>query len=124
MEPRKVLVVDDSRLLHRMYEVLLKGRMLVFATDGVEAIQRMGENADVDLVLLDINMPKMNGMECLAVLKKHPIWSHVPVVMVTTEGHEAETKRALDGGAAGYVTKPFRHEALKGIIASLPERRP
>ncbi len=122
MDPRKVLVVDDSRLLHRMYEVLLKGRTLVYAMDGAEALQKMGENDDIDLVLLDINMPRMNGIECLAALKKHPTWALVPVVMVTTEGREADTKRALDAGASAYVTKPFRHEDLRSVISSLPER--
>jgi two-component system chemotaxis response regulator CheY len=124
MEPRKVLVVDDSRLLHRMYEVMLKGRTIVFASDGAEALRKMGENPDVDLVLLDINMPNMNGIECLAALKKHPIWSTVPVVMVTTEGRDVDAQRALDMGAAGYVTKPFKHEALRGVIAGLRERQP
>jgi CheY-like chemotaxis protein len=73
MDVTKVLVVDDSKLLHRMYEMMLKGKTLVFALDGIEAIERLGEHPDVDLVLLDINMPRMSGLECLAHLKAHPI---------------------------------------------------
>jgi CheY-like chemotaxis protein len=119
MDAKKVLVVDDSKLLHRMYEVMLKGKTLVFALDGVEAIERLGEHPDVELVLLDINMPRMNGLECLAHMKAHPTLSRVPVIVVSTEGREDDAKRALAAGAAAYVTKPFRHESLRQAMASI-----
>jgi putative two-component system response regulator len=82
MQPRKILVVDDSKLLHKMYEVVLGKFPLVHALDGREALARLAEHRDVDLVLLDINMPNMNGIEVLQHLKAESLYASVPVVVV------------------------------------------
>ena len=120
MHPRKILIVDDSKLIHKMFEVMLRGHHLVHANDGVEGIQRLAENVDVDLILLDINMPRMNGLEFLAELEKDNALSEIPVVVVSTEGKEEDTQRAIDLGARGYITKPFQSEQVLEIIAKLP----
>lgn len=119
MQPRKVLVVDDSKLLHKMYEVLLARFPLVHAMDGREALHRLAEHPDVDLVLLDINMPNMNGLEVLARLRAEPRTAALAVVIVSTEGKEADTLRALRAGASGYIKKPFKGEAVLDLIARL-----
>lgn len=119
MKPRKVLIVDDSKLLHRMFEMMLRQYPLVHAYDGREALECLGENADVDLILLDIQMPRMNGLEFLAAVKALPEHQRIPVVIITTEGGEEETKRGLDAGAAAYVKKPFRNEELLHVINRL-----
>ena len=119
MKPRKVLVVDDSKLLHRMFEMMLRGFPLVHAYDGREALDRLAEHKDVDLVLLDINMPRMNGLEFLAAVKAHPEFARIPVVIITTEGTEDDTQRGLQAGASAYVKKPFRNEELLGVINRL-----
>src|ERR1700687_2648003 len=71
MKPNKVLVVDDSKLLHRMFEMMLRQYPIVHAYDGREALERLAEaeHRDVDLILLDMNMPRMNGLEFLAAVK-------------------------------------------------------
>src|SRR5216684_8061505 len=107
MPPRKVLVVDDSKLLHRMFEMMLRQYPLVHAYDGKEALERLAEHGDVDLILLDMNMPRMNGLEFLAAVKAQPLTAHIPVVIVTTEGKEEDTERGLKAGASAYVKKPF-----------------
>src|SRR5438552_4181197 len=112
MPPRKVLIVDDSKLLHRMFEMMLRQYPLVHAYDGKEALERLAENGDVDLVLLDMNMPRMNGLELLEAMKVDARFKKIPVVLVTTEGSEEQTQRGLDAGAAAYVKKPFRNEEL------------
>ena len=119
MPPRKVLVVDDSKLLHRMFEMMLRQYPLVHAYDGKEALERLAENADVDLVLLDMNMPRMNGLELLEAMKGDAKFKRIPVVLVTTEGSEAQTQRGLDAGAAAYVKKPFRNEELLAVVQRL-----
>jgi CheY-like chemotaxis protein len=115
--PRKILVVDDSKLLHKMYEVMLRGSTLIYACDGVEALERLGAHADVELILLDVNMPRMNGLELLAKVKADPRFRAIPVVIVSTEGREADARRGLDAGAAAYVRKPFGADALGAAIA-------
>jgi two-component system chemotaxis response regulator CheY len=116
----KILVVDDSKLLHKMYEVMLRGVRLVYACDGQDALGCLGAHADIDLILLDINMPRMNGLEFLGHVKADPRWKRIPVIIVSTEGREADTKRGLDAGAAAYVRKPFQADTLASAIASLP----
>ena len=119
MKPKKVLVVDDSKLLHRMFEMMLRGFPLVHAYDGREALDRLAEQKDVDLILLDINMPRMNGLEFLAAVKANPDLAKIPVVIITTEGTEDDTQRGMEAGAAAYVKKPFRNEELLGVINRL-----
>lgn len=121
MQPRKVLVVDDSKLMHKMYEVMLRQFALVHAADGREALDRLREHLDVELILLDINMPNMNGLELLAVVRGDRALSHLPVVIISTEGHEEETRRGLDAGANAYVRKPFTASEIMTVIAGLPQ---
>jgi two-component system chemotaxis response regulator CheY len=119
MPPRKVLVVDDSKLLHRMFEMMLRQYPLVHAYDGKEALQQLEENHDVDLVLLDMNMPRMNGLELLEAMKANEAMKKIPVVLVTTEGSDEQTQRGLEAGAAAYVKKPFKNEELIAVVQRL-----
>lgn len=117
MEPKKILVVDDSKLMHKVYEVMLRQYPLVYAVDGRDALDKLSRHGDVDLVLLDINMPNMNGLEFMAELRARPEWSSLPVIVITTEGKEESTQRGLEAGAVAYIKKPFRSEEILEIIA-------
>ena len=119
MQPRKVLVVDDSKLMHKMYEVMLRQYPLVYALDGRQALERLGEHPDVELILLDINMPNMNGLEFLAALRAEG--NRTTVVIISTEGREEDTARGLEAGAAAYVKKPFRSDEILDVIARLEQ---
>ena len=119
MKTKKVLVVDDSKLLHRMFEMMLRQYPLVHAYDGKEALERLAENGDVDLVLLDMNMPRMNGLELLEAMKGDARFKRIPVVIITTEGTEDDTERGMQAGAAAYVKKPFRNEELIAVVQRL-----
>ncbi len=101
MQPRKILVVDDSKLIHKMFEVLLRQFSLVHAHDGLEALQCLGTHSEIDLILLDINMPKMSGLEFLAQIKGDTVFKQIPVVIISTEGKEEDTIRGLEAGAGG-----------------------
>jgi two-component system chemotaxis response regulator CheY len=119
VQPRKVLVVDDSKLMHKMYEVMLRQYPLVYALDGRQALDRLQEHADVDLVLLDINMPNMNGLEFLAQLRSDGARAELPVIIISTEGREEDTARGIEAGANAYIKKPFHSEEILDVIARL-----
>ena len=119
MQPRKVLVVDDSKLMHKMYEVMLRQYPLVYASDGRQALERLRDHQDIDLVLLDINMPNMNGLEFLAELRSDDSRALLPVVIISTEGREEDTVRGMEAGATAYIKKPFHSEEILDVIARL-----
>jgi two-component system chemotaxis response regulator CheY len=118
-----VLIVDDSAAIRRILQrVLLQAEVClgkVFeAGDGQEAL-RVLKNQTVRLVLSEINMPNMDGLQFLAKVKANPAWRNLPVVMVTTEGSQKKVLEAVQLGAAGYVKKPFTVEQIKEKLAGL-----
>jgi len=127
-EPQKFLVIDDSNLIHRLFSVIFPKTVQVHAGDGREALQRLAEHPDVDLMFLDINMPAMNGLELLRVVKGDPALAQIPVIIISTEGKEADTVRGLEAGAAAYVRKPFRNEEVveltRRVLAQAAPRTP
>jgi two-component system, chemotaxis family, chemotaxis protein CheY len=118
-----VLIVDDSAAIRKILQRVLRqtdiqiGEILE-AGDGKEALQVI-ENAQVGLVLSDINMPNMDGLQLLSVLKTRTEWKKVPFVMITTEGSHNKVLEAVNLGAAGYVRKPFTAEQIKEKLAGL-----
>ena len=124
MKPSKVLVGDASELMHRMYAMFLRGIELVHARDGDEAISKLEAMPDVELVLLDINMPKMGGFEVLAELSARGVVPRLPVIVITTEGRSEDAARGLAAGAAAYLTKPFQADQVRAAIAALPSPAP
>jgi two-component system chemotaxis response regulator CheY len=119
VQPKKILVVDDSKLMHKMYEVMLRQFPLVHAMDGRDALGKLSEHADVELVLLDINMPNMNGLEFLEAIRNDGSYDGLQVVIISTEGKEEDTQRGLEAGATAYVKKPFRSEEIVETISRL-----
>jgi two-component system chemotaxis response regulator CheY len=120
-----VLVVDDSAAIRKILQRVLRQtgmsiRTIHEAGDGHEALTLL-EAEKVDLVLLDINMPKMDGLQLLAALKASARWRHIPVVMITTEGGETNVSEAVRLGAAGYVRKPFTADQIKEKLAGILE---
>jgi two-component system chemotaxis response regulator CheY len=124
MEP-DVLVVDDSAAIRKILQRVLRQTGMAINTiheagNGEEALEVMQSHA-VSLVLTDINMPKMDGLELLAALKKNPDWARVPVVMITTEGGESKVGEAVRLGALGYVRKPFTADQIKEKLVGILE---
>ncbi len=119
MQPRKVLVVDDSKLMQKMYEVMLRQYPLVYASDGLQALDRLREHADIDLVLLDINMPNMNGFELLSRLRSDGVHDDLAVIIISTEGRDEDAERGLQAGAAAYIRKPFHSEDILEKISQI-----
>ena len=112
-----VLVVDDSAAIRKILTRVLRQTGMAIQTiheagDGQEALALL-ELHRIDLVLSDINMPKMDGLQLLASLKASPQWQKIPVVMITTEGGETKVAEAVRLGAVGYVRKPFTADQIK-----------
>ncbi len=119
----RVLVVDDSAVMRKMIERTLTqagvpvGELLE-ASDGWEALAKAKAQRP-DLILCDINMPTMDGLEFLRALKAAPEGGNTPVVMITTEGSEARMGEAATLGARGYIRKPFTLEQVKAQLAPI-----
>lgn len=122
MDPKKVLVIDDSTLIHKMFRLILPRTTQVDAFDGRQALDCLAENPDVDLILLDINMPQMNGFEFLERLRADTAFANVPVIIISTEGKDEDTIRGLEAGATAYIRKPFRNEAAADLIRQVIAR--
>jgi CheY-like chemotaxis protein len=119
MEPTKILIADDSLLIHRLIGALLPGASVVGALDGSEALSRLAEHPDVDLIVLDLNMPRMNGVEVVSQLRVDGVLARVPVVVMTTQGMEPSALTCLRAGARAYLRKPFQHRQILDLIERL-----
>lgn len=118
---RNVLVVDDSTTMRRMIMAALREvEEVVFhqAGSGLEAIERLAL-APVDLVLLDLNMPDVHGLEVLRFIRGHQAFREIPVIVLTTRGDEPSRTAALSEGASLYMTKPFSPAALAPEVRRL-----
>jgi len=121
----EILVVDDSAAIRKILQRVLRQTGIAISTiheagDGQEALEVM-KNHPVNLVLTDINMPKMDGIQLLAAVRGSPAWHAVPVVMITTEGGETKVAEAVRLGASGYVRKPFTAEQIKEKLSGVLE---
>ncbi|MDA8432247.1 MAG: response regulator [Nitrospiraceae bacterium] len=126
-ELQKLLIVDDSQLIHSMYRLVLnryEGCKIFDAMNGLEALDILSRENNFDLILLDINMPVMNGIQFMEKLKKENIYRQTPIVVISTEGREEDTLRALKLGAWGYVVKPFKPHMLYELIDKVLAKKP
>jgi two-component system chemotaxis response regulator CheY len=117
----KILVVDDSALIQQMYKMTLLryNCPIISAKNGQAALDLLPQHPDIGLILLDINMPIMGGLEFLQKVKALGSYSHIPIIIQSTEGKDEDTKRGMELGAAGYVTKPIQPAALHALIEKL-----
>ena len=120
-----ILVVDDSAAIRKIIQRVLRQTELPIgsiheAGNGVEALEVM-QSRPIGLVLTDINMPGMDGLQLLSALQASEQWRTVPVVMITTEGSESMVSEAVRLGASGYVRKPFTADQIKEKLAGFLE---
>jgi two-component system chemotaxis response regulator CheY len=111
---RIILIVDDSPTIRRMVRVALGDiEALTFAEagTGLEAIERLSLSS-IALMVLDLNMPDMHGVEVLRFVRRHPAHRALPVIVLTTRGDEESRRTAMDAGATLYLTKPFLPQVL------------
>jgi len=111
---KNILIVDDSATMRRMVKVSLRSiKEISFdeAGNGLEALERLALTP-VDLMILDLNMPDMHGIEVLKFVRGHRTFNSVPVIVLTTRSDEENRKTTLEAGASFYMTKPFEPNKL------------
>lgn len=113
-----ILAVDDSASMRQMVNFTLKGAgyEVVQAVDGVEALQYARTNS-VDLVLTDVNMPRMDGITLVRELRTLPTYRYTPMLVLTTESSQEKKMQGKQAGATGWIVKPFNPEQLLATIA-------
>ena len=89
---------------------------IIQAGNGIEALEQIASNGDIELILSDINMPEMGGIDLVKNVRATRNAEELPILMVTTEGGSGMVAAAMEGGANGYVTKPFTPDALKAAL--------
>jgi two-component system chemotaxis response regulator CheY len=115
---KNILVVEDSKAIRSMIRVSLEeagGFFVVEAGNGFEALKTLPTRR-FELVITDINMPDINGLELIGYVKSNPAYRDIPLIIVSTEKSEEDKKRGLALGAAGYVVKPFKKEELMETV--------
>lgn len=112
--PKTILVVDDSPTVRQQVGVALAqaGFHVIEAADGVEGAEKVKKLADIALVISDVNMPRMNGIDMLEQIRADAKSAKLPVIMLTTEKQPRLLERAQKLGAVGWIVKPFKAEAL------------
>ena len=118
--PKKVLAVDDSATMRQLVKMTLtrSGYDVLEAEDGAKALQKA--TADIfDLVLSDINMPVMTGIELLRSLRKLAQYKFTPIVLVTTESQVEKKQEGKAAGATGWIVKPFEPEHLLAVVTKV-----
>lgn len=123
MREVQALIVDDSSVMRKIVERSLRqagleSLVVLEAGSGVEGLEVLKAKR-VDLILSDINMPAMDGLEFVRQLRKQRLAEGVPVVMITTESSEEHVKQAIEAGAIGYIRKPFTADQVKQKVLSL-----
>ncbi|MDY0094548.1 MAG: response regulator [Candidatus Vecturithrix sp.] len=120
MQTKNILIVDDSRMVRKIISVSLKGEKqfrLSEASSGLEALDKLAETP-IDLIFTDINMPNMDGLEFIKRCKDDELLKTIPIIVITTEDGVEDRQRAMDMGAAGFVSKPLDKESILTITYS------
>ncbi len=118
---KRVLVVDDSATVRQQVGIALQpaGYEIVEAVDGADGLTKLADNSDISMVICDINMPRMSGLEMIEHIAQNKTIKKVPIVMLTTEGQPALIQRARQAGAKGWIVKPFKPDLLLAAVNKL-----
>ena len=116
----KILAVDDSPAIRRMVAAVLKkaGHEITSAEDGIEG-SRVADSDAFELVITDVHMPNMNGIELIKVLRDKPAYRHTPLLVLTTESSTEMKQQGRDAGATGWIVKPFNPDSLVAAVSKV-----
>jgi two-component system chemotaxis response regulator CheY len=117
---RTALVVDDSVSIRNLVAYTLEQMefQVIQGEDGADALAKLGQQA-VQLVVTDLNMPKMDGIALIVELRKRPLYRFTPILMLTTESHPDQKQRGREAGATGWLVKPFDATKLQEVVAKV-----
>jgi len=113
-----ILVVEDSPTMRQLISFAIKrvaNSRVLEATDGVDALKKLSSDK-IDLILADINMPVMDGLKLVSLVRGNPNFKDIPIIIITTEGAEEDRKRALAIGANAYLPKPIQTQELIKLV--------
>lgn len=115
-----IMIVDDCQTTRKLIGHYLKsgGYSVVFAENGLDALEKLGSN-QVNLIITDLNMPYMDGIELIKTLRADPAMSDIPILMITTEDDSIEKKKAYSFGADGYLVKPVTGDVITDNIKDI-----
>ncbi|HUO03150.1 MAG TPA: response regulator [Rhizomicrobium sp.] len=116
--PKIILTVDDSRTMRDMLKFALAGagHDVIQAEDGVHGLEVLANCGHVDVIITDINMPRMDGYGVIEQVRRDPQRRNIPILVLTTESEPAKKQRARDAGATGWIVKPFDSEKLLAAV--------
>jgi two-component system chemotaxis response regulator CheY len=114
---KKIITVDDSSSIRQMVGFTLKqaGYEVIEAVDGVDALERLASQ-QADMALVDVNMPRMDGITLIKHLRLDPKHKFIPIIMLTTESQPEKKMEGKAAGATGWIVKPFKPDQLIGVI--------
>jgi two-component system chemotaxis response regulator CheY len=114
---KTVMSVDDSASLRQMVVFVLRGGgyEVIEATDGVDALGKLA-GREVDLILTDVNMPRMDGLEFTRQVRAMPQYKFVPIILLTTESHAEKKQEGKAAGATAWIVKPFNPDQLLAVV--------
>ena len=119
MRIQKILIVDDSKVIQKMYEILLGQYTLMIVDNGLEALKRIASDSDIDLVILDLNMPALNGYDTLKKIKTHESYKELPVIVISVDASDGKKQDLLEAGAIACLNKPLNSQKLLPVIQAL-----
>jgi two-component system, chemotaxis family, chemotaxis protein CheY len=117
---KTIMAVDDSISIRQMvgFTLAREGYDVLEAVNGEDAEKKLDVN-DVHMMITDLNMPKMNGIELIKKVREKPKYRFMPIVMLTTESHESSLLEGKAAGATGWIIKPFKPDQLVGVVKKL-----
>jgi two-component system chemotaxis response regulator CheY len=117
---KTILTVDDSASVRQMVKITLSaaGYGVIEAADGREGLAKAQSNS-INMIVTDLNMPVMNGLEFIRALRQQPPFRGIPIVFLTTESDDGMKQQAKAAGATGWITKPFKQEQLVAVARKL-----
>lgn len=124
VQPRdKVLIVEDSPMMRSLYRMVLTAHAgeLIFAEDGVEGLDRAAQEPDLDLFIVDVNLPRLDGIAFIRRLRSE-LAVDAPVVVISTDCTAANKEAAFEAGADAYLCKPWTPADLEAVLEDLPPR--
>lgn len=121
--PKKILIVDDSAAIRQSISFILaqEGYETIEASDGAEAFKTLGSIDAIDLIITDINMPNMDGIELIRKTRELPKFKFTPILVLTTESQGSKMNEGKEAGATGWIVKPFNADKLLGIVKKVAE---
>lgn len=120
MEPRSLLVIEDDESLRRAFETILTrdGHRVIAVADGTQ-LSKVLDGESIDLIILDVGLPWINGYELAALMKASRDLKHIPIIFVSGRGNKEDIKKGFEVGADDYITKPFEVDEVRNSVRTL-----